>query len=66
MDRIYDKVDEQIQKTISNIENCNFDINPKIYNEKNISCTFCKFKDICFKTPKDEVIIEKEDNDGLD
>lgn len=66
MDKIYDKVDKQIQKTISNIENCNFDINPKIYNEKNISCTFCKFKDICFKTPKDEVIIEKEDNDGLD
>ena len=66
MDEIYHKVDEQIDKVINNIENSNFDINPKNYNGKNISCTYCKFKDICYKSIKDEVIIETEDNDGVD
>ena len=66
MDEIYHKVDEQIDKVIDNIENSNFDINPKNYNGKNISCMYCKFKDICYKTIKDEEIIETEDNDGVD
>lgn len=66
MDEIYHKVDEQIDKVINNIENSNFDINPKNYNGKNISCMYCKFKDICYKSIKDEVIIETEDNDGVD
>ncbi len=66
MDEIYHKVNEQIDKVINNIENSNFDINPKNYNGKNISCTYCKFKDICYKSIKDEVIIETEDNDGMD
>ena len=66
MVEIYHKVDEQIDKVINNIENSNFDINPKNYNGKNISCTYCKFKDICYKSIKDEVIIETEDNDGVD
>ena len=66
MDEIYHKVDEQIDKVINNIEDSNFDINPKNYNGKNISCTYCKFKDICYKSIKDEVIIETEDNDGVD
>ena len=66
MDEIYHKVDEQIDKVIDNIENSNFDINPKNYNGKNISCMYCKFKDIYYKSIKDEVIIETEDNDGVD
>lgn len=66
MDEIYHKVDEQIDKVINNIEDSNFDINPKNYNGKNISCMYCKFKDICYKSIKDEVIIETEDNDGVD
>ena len=43
MDEIYHKVDEQIDKVINNIEDSNFDINPKNYNGKNISCMYCKF-----------------------
>lgn len=66
MEEIYNKVSEQIDKTIENIEKANFSINPKNYNGKNISCTFCKFKDICYKSIKDEVLIETEDNNGMD
>ena len=62
MDEIYNDVENVIKKVINNIENGKFDINPKIYAEKNISCTYCKFKDLCYKTSKDEVTIEKEDS----
>ena len=62
MDEIYNDVENVIKNVINNIENGKFDINPKVYEEKNISCTYCKFKDLCYKTSKDEVTIEKEDN----
>lgn len=61
MDEIYNDVENVIKNVINNIENGKFDINPKVYEEKNISCTYCKFKDLCYKTSKDEVTIEKED-----
>ncbi len=54
----------QIDKVIDNIKNNNFDINPKNSEGKNIGCEFCKFKDICFATKDDEVIIEPETAGG--
>ena len=64
MDEIYHKVDEQIDKVIDNIENSNFDINPKNYNGKNISCMYCKFKDICFVTKSDYTYLNGSDDFG--
>ena len=36
-----------------------FAINPKIYDSKNLSCEFCRFKDICYHTQKDMVYLDK-------
>lgn len=52
-------VDSKIDECINNIENGKFDINPKIIENKNIGCKFCKFKDICFMENKDVVELKK-------
>lgn len=56
-DKIIDKTKEEINKAFENIKNNKYDINPKVIDNKNIACEFCKFKDICFKTKEDEVKI---------
>lgn len=63
MDKLTLDVEDQINECIDNIIKGNFAINPKVINGKNIACTYCKFKDICFKTKKDEVILGGEDNE---
>lgn len=62
MDDMIVKVQNIIDDTIKNLITGNFFINPKVLKGKNISCTYCKFKDICFKTKSDEVIIGGEDD----
>lgn len=42
---------------IKNIDNANFKIEPKIKGIDNISCKFCKYQSICFKTEKDNKYI---------
>ena len=56
--------DMKINECINNIENVNFDINPKMIDGKNIGCDFCKYKDLCFMSNRD--IIELEDIKDLD
>ena len=62
------KTDQIIDKTINQIEGANFEINPKIINGINKSCEYCKYKDLCFKTPKNNIYIkiEKEEENELD
>lgn len=57
--KITDKV---IDETILKIEQAKFDINPKVIAAKNISCEYCNFKDICYKTENDTVYITGEDD----
>ena len=57
---IIDKVDNIIKDIISNIKDNNFDINPKVIDNKCIACEYCKYNDICFKTKEDEKIITWE------
>ena len=66
MDDLIIKVNEIIDDVIKNIVEGNFNINPKVLGGKNISCTYCKFKDICYHTKNDEVILggEKDELDG--
>lgn len=63
MDDMIVKVQNIIDDTIKNVITGNFFINPKVLKGKNISCTYCKFKDICFKTKSDEVIIGGDDDE---
>lgn len=68
MNEIVSKVDAQIDKCIDNIDLCNFDINPKIINNSNISCKYCKYRDLCYMSQKDieEIKLQEEDADEVD
>lgn len=61
MEKLIITVDEIINDAIRKIIEGEFFINPKVVNGKNVACEFCKFKDICFKTKEDEVILGGED-----
>lgn len=50
---------DYINTTTDNILEGDFSINPKYYDGKNISCEFCKFKDLCFTSEKDLVYLDK-------
>ena len=39
-----------------------FSINPKVYKEKNISCKYCKFKDLCYMNDKNIKYLEDVDD----
>lgn len=64
MQNIVKIIDQKIDEALTNIHNNNFDINPKVINNKNIGCEYCKFKDICYMTEKD--IVRLKDIDNLD
>ena len=49
----YEKMITKINEAIKAIENAEFSINPKVIDNKNIGCEFCKFKDICYKKEED-------------
>ena len=58
---------KEIIKDMNDILQGDFKINPKIYDGKNISCEYCNFKDICYKSQKDVVYLDKvEDLSFLD
>ena len=65
IDDILVKTKEQIDLAVSKIKNNEFLINPKVIDNKNVSCMYCQFRDICFKTNEDEVVLEVGDNDGI-
>jgi ATP-dependent helicase/DNAse subunit B len=48
-----------IDKTTDSILDADFDINPKMYAGKNISCEFCPFNDICYTKEKDLTYLDK-------
>ncbi len=60
------KVNFVINECINNILSAKFDINPKIYKDNNISCKYCKYNDICYKSASDEVniVVEEGEDDA--
>lgn len=59
IDKIINLVDNKINEATDNILNNNFDINPKYIKGENISCKYCKYKDICFMTNKDIIYLKE-------
>lgn len=57
---------QKLNESALNINNAEFTINPKNVNIKNISCMFCKFKDICFMKESDIVEIKGSDEDDTE
>ena len=54
--------DKLVNETVDKILEGNFSINPKIIDNKEISCEFCKYQDICYVTQDDKVRLAKVDN----
>lgn len=48
-----------INDNVDDIIKGEFTINPKIYNNKNISCEYCNFKDVCYKKDDDNIYLDK-------
>jgi len=64
MDNIIETVDVKIKEAMDNILDTNFIINPKKKGNDNLSCTFCKFRDICYRNEKDFIYLKDEDEEG--
>ena len=60
IDKVISITEDKINETIDNVLNSNFDINPK-YDNANIGCEFCKYKDLCFMKEYDLKKIEASD-----
>jgi len=60
IDKVISITQDKINETIDNVLNSNFDINPK-YDNGNIGCEFCKYKDLCFMKEYDLQKIEAND-----
>ena len=48
MDKLEELVDKKIDNARDMILSADFEIDPKVIKFKNISCEYCKFKDICY------------------
>ena len=63
MDKLIIVVDEIIDKVIKKIVNGDYEINPKVIKGKNIACEYCKFKDICYVTKEQELVLGGEEDE---
>ena len=66
LESVLKTIDEVIEKTINNIDQSNFEIAPKIIKDKNISCEFCPYQDICFKDPTDYIYLTNKEEVEID
>lgn len=61
---IINSIDKTLEKCLRTIDSNSFDIAPKIINNKNISCEFCAFKEVCFVSPSDYVYLDKKEGES--
>ena len=59
IDKIVNIIENKIKENAKDIEEANFDINPKKQKDDLIGCKFCKFNDICFRKEEDVVKIKE-------
>lgn len=62
MEKMDDLVSKKIQEATDSILNGEFMINPKKVDRDIIGCEFCSYRDLCFKTEKDYIELEKHQN----
>lgn len=70
-----DLAEKIIDSAIENILKANFEINPKILEKNNLSCTYCKYKSLCFvkyddcnhiSADKDLTFLGGDNNENMD
>lgn len=60
IDKLIDLCKNNIELSITSIENADFKINPKVIKDDYIGCKFCPYNDICYKTYADYVMLEEQ------
>lgn len=58
--RLLELVESTIDEVYHAILKADFKIQPKLVDKKNISCTYCEFKDVCFKTVSDNLYLDSK------
>ncbi len=61
MNNLKTLVESKINEMIDGILSASFEINPKKLDDEDMSCKYCKYKDICFKKEKDYKKLDKKD-----
>ncbi|MBR4830855.1 MAG: PD-(D/E)XK nuclease family protein [Bacilli bacterium] len=61
MNNLKELVKDKIDNMINDILSSSFEIDPKKIDYKDVSCTYCKYKDVCFRKEKDYKILDKKD-----
>ena len=64
LEDIINSINKALEKSLKIIDNNAFDIAPKIINNKNISCEFCPFKEVCFVSASDYIYLEKKEGES--
>ena len=64
LEDIMNSINEALEKSLKIIDNNAFDIAPKIINNKNVSCEFCPFKEVCFVSASDYIYLEKKEGES--
>ncbi len=59
MESLYNLVDKKIDEAKDKILNADFEIDPKRVGFNNVSCKYCKYKDICFMNQNNVKILEE-------
>ena len=61
MNNLKTLVESKINEMIDGILSASFEIDPKKLDDEDMSCKYCKYKDICFKKEKDYKKLDKKD-----
>ncbi len=56
-------IKEKLAEVVTRIKKSNYQINPKLLKGKNISCDYCDYRDICFRTKTNFIELTEEDDD---
>ena len=64
LEDMMNSINKALEKSLKIIDNNAFDIAPKIINNKNISCEFCPFKEVCFVSASDYIYLEKKEGES--
>jgi ATP-dependent helicase/DNAse subunit B len=59
MNILKDIAEKNIKEASTKIINTEFNIEPKKIGDINYGCEYCKYKDICYHTPKDIVELKE-------
>lgn len=62
INKLLDIVSNNIDFVLNSIKNADFKINPKRIGKKNVSCEFCPYQDICYKTNNNLVNLKEYKN----